>query len=228
MSRLLVVDDDPKITAFLRRALVLEGYEVAVAQTGADGLRSVAEAPPDLVILDIMMPGIDGIEVCRRLRAAGEGMPVLLLTARDAVPDRVKGLDAGADDYLVKPFALEELLARVRALLRRGSARAPEEAVQPALTYADLSLDPASREVRRGDRSIELTAKEFELLHLFLTYPRQVLSKDLLMDRIWGHDWSGESNVLEVYVGYLRQKLEAAGEPRLIQTVRGVGYVMKE
>ncbi|HLO03768.1 MAG TPA: response regulator transcription factor [Symbiobacteriaceae bacterium] len=228
MSRILVVDDDPKITAFLRRALVLEGYEVAVAQTGADGLRSVAEAPPDLVILDIMMPGIDGIEVCRRFRTAGEGMPVLLLTARDAVADRVKGLDAGADDYLVKPFALEELLARVRALLRRGGGRAPEEAVQPALTYADLLLDPASREVRRGARLIELTAKEFELLHLFLTYPRQVLSKDLLMDRIWGHDWSGESNVLEVYVGYLRQKLEAAGEPRLIQTVRGVGYVMKE
>lgn len=228
MSRILVVDDDPKITAFLRRALVLEGYEVAVAQTGADGLRSVAEAPPDLVILDIMMPGIDGMEVCRRLRAAGEGMPVLLLTARDAVSDRVKGLDAGADDYLVKPFALEELLARVRALLRRGGARAPEEAVQPALTYAALYLDPASREVRRGDRLIELTAKEFELLHLFMSYPRQVLSKDLLMDRIWGHDWSGESNVLEVYVGYLRQKLEAAGEPRLIHTVRGVGYVMKE
>jgi two-component system response regulator MprA len=225
LARILVVDDDPKITAFLRRALVLEGYEVAVAQTGADGLRSVAESPPDLIILDIMMPGVDGIEVCRRLRAAGEGMPVLLLTARDAVPDRVKGLDAGADDYLVKPFALEELLARVRALLRRGGSRAPEEAVQSALTYADLTLDPATREVRRGDRLIELTVKEFELLHLFMQYPRQVLSKDLLMDRVWGHDWSGESNVVEVYVMYLRQKL---GEPRLIQTVRGVGYVLKE
>lgn len=226
MSHILVIDDDPKIIAFLRRALVLEGYEVAVAQTGADGLRSVAERPPDLVILDIMMPGVDGIEVCRRLRAAGEGMPVLLLTARDAVADRVKGLDAGADDYLVKPFALEELLARVRALLRRGAARAPEEGgAQPALTYADLRLDPATREVYRGEQLIELTAKEFDLLHLFLQYPRQVLSKDLLMDRVWGHDWSGESNVVEVYVMYLRQKL---GEPRLIQTVRGAGYALKE
>jgi two-component system response regulator MprA len=225
LDRVLVVDDDPKITAFLRRALVLEGYEVAVAQTGADGLRSVAEAPPELVILDIMMPGIDGLEVCKRLRTAGEGMPVLLLTARDAVADRVKGLDAGADDYLVKPFALEELLARVRALLRRRSAQPAEEATQPVLAYADLTLDPATREVSRGQNLIELTAKEFDLLHILLQYPRQVLSKDLLMDRVWGHDWSGESNVVEVYIMYLRQKL---GEPRLIQTVRGAGYALKE
>jgi two-component system response regulator MprA len=228
VARILVVDDDPKITAFLRRSLALEGYEVTVANGGTDGLRAVAEAVPDLIILDIMMPGIDGLEVCRRIRAAGDAVPILLLTARDAVSDRVKGLDSGADDYLVKPFALEELLARVRALLRRGARAAAVEEVPGILHYADLSLDPASREVRRGARVIELTAKEFELLQFFLQHPRQVLSRDLLMDRIWGHDWSGESNVLEVYVGYLRQKLEAGGEPRLIQTVRGVGYVLRE
>lgn len=231
-AHILVVDDDAKITAFLRRGLVLEGYEVTVANDGAQALRSVAERPPDLMILDIMMPGVDGLEVCRRIRAAGEELPILMLTARDAVTDRVKGLDTGADDYLVKPFALEELLARVRVLLRRkpAEARNPEPAPpRPGvLQYADLTLDTASREAHRAGRVIDLTAKEYELLALFMHHPRQVLTRDMLMENVWGYDYSGESNVLEVYVGYLRQKLEAGGEPRLIQTVRGVGYVLKE
>lgn len=227
-QRILVVDDDAKIASFLRRSLVLEGYEVSVANSGADGLRIIAEQPPDLMILDIMMPGVDGIEVCRRVRAAGETLPILMLTARDSTADRVRGLDTGADDYLVKPFALEELLARVRALLRRNivAQAAPERGHR--LSYADLTLDTASREAFRGGRAIELTAKEYELLALFMANPRQVLTRDMLMEKVWGYDYSGESNVLEVYVGYLRQKLEAGGEPRLIQTVRGVGYVLKE
>lgn len=227
-QRILVVDDDAKIASFLRRSLVLEGYEVSVANSGADGLRVIAEQSPDLMILDIMMPGVDGIEVCRRVRAAGETLPILMLTARDSTADRVRGLDTGADDYLVKPFALEELLARVRALLRRNAAAqaAPERGNR--LSYADLTLDTASREAFRGERPIELTAKEYELLALFMANPRQVLTRDMLMEKVWGYDYSGESNVLEVYVGYLRQKLEAGGEPRLIQTVRGVGYVLKE
>lgn len=229
-TRILVVDDDAKITSFLRRGLALEGYDVTVANSGTEALRSVAEQVPDLMILDLMMPGVDGLEVCRRVRAAGEGLPILILTARDAVTDRVKGLDTGADDYLVKPFALEELLARVRALLRRGrGARDDEDAARSTvLSFADLRLDTASREAWRGERRIELTAKEYELLTLFLSHPRQVLTRDTLMEKVWGYDYSGESNVLEVYVGYLRQKLEAGGEPRLIQTVRGVGYVLKE
>ncbi len=228
-QRILVVDDDAKITAFLRRALVLEGYEVTVANGGQEALRHIAEQVPDLMILDLMMPEIDGMEVCRRVRAAGDELPILILTARDAVSDRVKGLDMGADDYLVKPFALEELLARVRALLRRRKAASPEEEVRPGvLRYADLSLDTASREARRGNRTVELTAKEYELLALFMSHPRQVLTRDMLMENVWGYDYTGESNVLEVYVGYLRQKLEAGGKPRLIQTVRGVGYVLKE
>jgi two-component system, OmpR family, response regulator MprA len=229
-SRILVVDDDVKITSFLRRSLALEGYDVTIANSGDESLRSVAEQAPDLMILDIMMPGVDGVEVCRRVRAAGEGFPVLMLTARDAISDRVKGLDAGADDYLVKPFALEELLARVRALLRRGGQTAREEEQFPPtmLRYGDLLLDTASREARRGSRTIDLTAKEYELLALFLNHPRQVLTRDTLMEKVWGYDYTGESNVLEVYVGYLRQKLEAGGEPRVIQTVRGVGYVLKE
>jgi two-component system, OmpR family, response regulator MprA len=228
--RILVVDDDPKITSFLRRALVLEGHEVTVANSGPEALRSVAENVPSLMILDLMMPHVDGFEVCRRVRAAGEELPILILTARDTVSDRVKGLDTGADDYLVKPFAMEELLARVRALLRRRKeAREPEEALRPGvLRYADLELDTASREARRGSRLIDLTAKEYELLALFMAHPRQVLTRDSLMEHVWGYDYTGESNVLEVYVGYLRQKLEAGGEPRLIQTVRGVGYVLKE
>ena len=227
--RILVVDDDAKITSFLRRGLALEGFDVTVANSGAEGLHIVSEQPPDLLILDIMMPGIDGIEVCRRVRAAGDDVPILMLTAKDTVADRVKGLDTGADDYLVKPFALEELIARVRALLRRSARAGKEEAVRPVvLTYGDLSLDTGSREARRGDRAIELTAKEYELLLLFLAHPRQVLTRDMLMEKVWGFDYSGESNVLEVYIGYLRQKLEAGGEPRIIQTVRGVGYVLKE
>ncbi|HEY3363749.1 MAG TPA: response regulator transcription factor [Symbiobacteriaceae bacterium] len=227
--RILVVDDDPKITSFLRRGLALEGYEVTVANGGTEALRSVAEAVPDLMILDIMMPGVDGLEVCRRVRSAGEDVPVLMLTARDTVSDRVKGLDAGSDDYLVKPFALEELLARVRALLRRTrSAKDEPEVRLNLLRYADLELDTASREARRGMRLIDLTAKEFELLALFMGHPRQVLTRDTLMEKVWGYDYTGESNVLEVYVGYLRQKLESGGEARLIQTVRGVGYVLKE
>lgn len=227
-ARILVVDDDAKIASFLRRSLALEGYEVAVANSGTEGLRLFSESLPDLMILDVMMPGVDGIEVCKRIRAAGESLPILMLTARDSLSDRVLGLDTGADDYLVKPFALEELLARVRALLRRGGPGATAAEPHTALSYADLLLDTGTREVRRGNRTMELTAKEYELLVLFLANPRQVLTRDMLMDRVWGYDYSGESNVLEVYIGYLRQKLEAAGEPRLIQTVRGVGYVLKE
>ncbi|MFZ5814912.1 MAG: response regulator transcription factor [Bacillota bacterium] len=227
-NRVLVVDDDVKITSFLRRSLALEGYEVLVANSGTEALRVVADAPPDLMILDIMMPDVDGLEVCRRVRAAGEEFPILMLTAKDSILDRVKGLDQGADDYLVKPFALEELLARLRALSRRLVQAGKEEESPGLLQYADLKLDTASREAYRGSRAIELTAKEFELLALFMNHPRQVLTRDLLMEKVWGYDYSGESNVLEVYVGYLRQKLEAGGEPRLIQTVRGVGYVLKE
>lgn len=228
-TRVLVVDDDAKITSFLRRSLALEGYEVVVANSGTEALRTIAGAPPDLMVLDIMMPDLDGLEVCRRVRAAGEEFPILMLTAKDSVIDRVRGLDQGADDYLVKPFALEELLARLRALTRRGQAgRTVADPDPGVLQYADLRLDTASREAARAGRKIELTAKEFELLALFLNHPRQVLTRDTLMEKVWGYDYSGESNVLEVYVGYLRQKLEAGGEPRLIQTVRGVGYVLKE
>ncbi|MFZ5827341.1 MAG: response regulator transcription factor [Bacillota bacterium] len=228
-ARVLVVDDDAKITSFLRRSLALEGYQVLVANSGTEALRVVAEDPPELMVLDIMMPDLDGLEVCRRVRAAGEPFPILMLTAKDSILDRVKGLDQGADDYLVKPFALEELLARLRALIRRAQAAEREEEQGPqVLQYADLKLDTASREAFRGQRKIDLTAKEYELLTLFLNHPRQVLTRDTLMEKVWGYDYSGESNVLEVYVGYLRQKLEAGGEPRLIQTVRGVGYVLKE
>lgn len=225
MARILVIDDDPKIVSLVRRGLAFEGYEVEVAAGGLEGLRKAAEAPPDLVILDVMMPGVDGLEVCRRLRAAGDTVPVLMLTARDAIAARVQGLDAGADDYLVKPFALEELLARARALLRRGRPAAAAVDASPVLRYTDLELDTGTREARRDGRLFELTTKEYDLLCLFLQNPRQVLTRDFLMDRVWGHDFSGESNVLEVYVGYLRQKM---GEPRLIQTVRGAGYVLKE
>lgn len=227
-TRVLVVDDDVKITSFLRRSLALEGYQVVVANSGAEALRIVAETPPELMVLDLMMPGLDGMEVCRRIRSAGEEFPILMLTARDTISDRVRGLDQGADDYLVKPFALEELLARLRALTRRRSSPGKEEEKSDVLRYVDLTLDTATREAFRGDRSIELTAKEYELLALFLQHPRQVLTRDTLMEKIWGYDYAGESNVLEVYVGYLRQKLEAGGEPRLIQTIRGVGYALKE
>ncbi|OXS53843.1 DNA-binding response regulator [Cohnella sp. CIP 111063] len=222
--RIAVIDDDEKITALLRRSLAFEGYEVMTASDGSEGLKLIGQKPADLVILDVMMPKMDGWEVCRRLREAGIVSPILLLTAKDEVSDRVRGLDLGADDYLVKPFALEELMARVRALLRRRSDRT-EEGGQ--FRYEDLVMDVDGREIMRGERRIELTAKEFDLLHLFLQNPKRVLSRDLIMERIWGYDYSGESNVLEVYVAMLRQKLEENGEKRLIQTVRGAGYVLK-
>jgi two-component system response regulator MprA len=219
-----VIDDDEKITSLLRRSLAFEGYEVTTASNGQEGLRVLLGRHADLVILDVMMPQLDGWEVCRRLRAAGIQSPILMLTAKDDVQDRVKGLDLGADDYLIKPFALEELNARVRALLRRNPEQV-EESRQ--LRYADLLLDVDSREVIRGDKRIELTAKEFDLLHFFMQNPKRVLSRDQIMERIWGYDYSGESNVLEVYVAMLRQKLEEHGGSRLIQTVRGAGYVLK-
>jgi two-component system response regulator MprA len=218
----LVVDDDARIAAALRRALVYEGYQVEVAPDGQIALARARERTPDLAILDIMLPGIDGIEVCRRLRAEGD-VPILMLTARDGTADRVKGLDSGADDYLVKPFAYEELLARVRALLRR---RAPRQRKQ--LRYADILMDIGTHEIRRGDEVINLTAKEFELLQHFLRNPNQVLRREQLLDAVWGFDFGATSNVVDVYVGYLRQKLEADGRPRLLQTVRGVGYVLRE
>ena len=221
-ARVLVVDDDRRITALLRRALAYEGYEVELAPDGTRSLLAAQERPPDLVILDVMMPNVDSLEIYRRIHA-GSDVPILMLTARDGVPDRVTGLDAGADDYLVKPFALEELLARVRALLRRRDGPAGG-----VVSYGDLQLDLARREARRGKRTIELTTKEFELLALFLRHPRQVLTRDVIMDQVWGYEFGGDANVLEVYVGYLRNKLEDGGEARLIQTVRGAGYVLRE
>jgi two-component system response regulator MprA len=220
---ILVIEDEERIADFLRRGLIFEGYKVLLASDGPTGLSAARDQPPDLVILDWMLPGLDGLEVCRRLRAAAS-TPILMLTAKDAVPDRVAGLDAGADDYLVKPFAFDELLARVRALLRRSK---PSEAPE-ALRFVDLTLDPAAREARRGERRLDLTAKEFDLLELLMRHPRQVLTREMIYDRIWGYDFGGESNIIEVYIRYLRQKTEASGEPRLIQTVRSVGYVLRE
>lgn len=219
---ILVIEDEEKILNFLRRGLIYEGYRVETAIDGTAGLASARDNPPDLVILDWMLPGIDGLEVCRRLRAASN-VPILMLTAKDAVSDRVQGLDAGADDYLVKPFALDEVLARLRALLRRARPEAPE-----ILTFADLRLDTGTHQAFRGERPIELTAKEYELLELFLQHPRQVLTREVIYDRVWGYDFGGESNIIEVYVRYLRQKTEAEGDPRLLHTVRGVGYVLRE
>lgn len=218
-STILIVDDDEKIVSMLRRGLAFEGYEVQTASNGAEGLSKLMDKEPDIVVLDVMMPQIDGFEVCRRLREAGSKVPVLMLTAKDEVQSRVTGLDTGADDYLVKPFALEELLARVRALLRRksDSAGTPDN----RLMYEDIILDNDSREVVRDGQRLELTAKEFELLNLFMQNPRRVLSRDLIMDKIWGYDYSGESNVLEVYIAMLRQKTEEYGGKRLIQTIRG-------
>jgi len=219
---ILVIEDEERILTFLRRGLIYEGYRVETASDGASGLASARDNPPDLVILDWMLPGIDGLEVCRRLRAASS-VPILMLTAKDAVSDRVQGLDAGADDYLVKPFALDEVLARLRALLRRAKPETPE-----ILTFADLRLDTGTHQAFRGERAIELTAKEYELLELFLQHPRQVLTREVIYDRVWGYDFGGESNIIEVYVRYLRQKTEAEGEERLLHTVRGVGYVLRE
>jgi two-component system response regulator MprA len=223
-TRVLVVDDEPAVREALRRALALEGYDVELAENGAEALRKVGAADPDLVVLDVLMPEVDGLAACRRLRAEGNDVPVLMLTARAGIGDRVDGLDAGADDYLVKPFALEELLARIRALLRRGGHDRSE---QP-LHFGDVELDPATREVRRGDRHVELTRTEFNLLELFLRNPRQVLTRSLIFERVWGYDFGPTSNALDVYIGYLRRKTEAGGEPRLIQTVRGVGYALRE
>jgi two-component system response regulator MprA len=222
-AHILTVDDDPRITNLVRRVLAYEGYSVAVAASGDEALKRTLERPPDLIVLDIMLPGLDGLEVSRRLRAAGDNVPILMLTARDAVADRVKGLEMGADDYLVKPFAPEELVARIKALLRRT-----QEEQHEVLRYADVELDTGTRIAHRGAREIELSPTEYELLMLFLRRPRQVLTRDIILDRVWGLDFEGSSNVLEVYVGYLRNKLEAQGEPRLIHTVRGVGYVFKE
>ncbi|HEY4691518.1 MAG TPA: response regulator transcription factor [Anaerolineae bacterium] len=220
---ILVIEDEERIADLLRRGLTFEGYKVLVASDGPGGLAIARDQPPDLVILDWMLPGMDGLEVCRRLRAAGS-TPILMLTAKDSVPDRVTGLDAGADDYVVKPFAFDELLARLRALRRRSK---PAEEAE-VLKFADLMLDPAAREAKRGERRLEFTAKEFDLLELFIRHPRQVLTREIIYDRIWNYDFGGESNIIEVYIRYLRQKTEADGEPRLIHTVRGVGYVLRE
>ena len=222
--RILVVDDEPSVRNAVRRALVLAGYAVTLAEDGEQALSMLAVQSPDAVVLDVLMPSVDGLEVCRRLRAAGDRTPVLMLTARDSVADRVGGLDAGADDYVVKPFALEELLARLRALMRRTSD-APSDT---ALRFADLVLDGAARRGFRGDRTIELTRTEFALLELLMSNPRIVMTRATIHERIWGYDFGPGSNALGVYVGYLRRKLEAGGEPRLIQTVRGVGYVLRD
>jgi two-component system, OmpR family, response regulator MprA len=226
--RILVVDDEPAVRASLARALRLDGYDVALASDGRGALDAVNGAAPDAVVLDVLMPELDGLEVCRRLRAAGDRTPVLMLTARDQVRDRVGGLDAGADDYLVKPFALEELSARLRALLRRADGANGDGAVRELLAYADLVLDMGGHEAHRGERRIELTRTEFLLLELLLRHPRQVLTRSVIFERVWGYDFGATSNSLEVYVGYLRRKTEAGGEPRLIHTVRGVGYVLRE
>lgn len=224
-QHILVVDDDEKITSLLRRSLAFEGYEVAIANNGLEGLKQMLMSDPDLLILDVMMPQVDGWEVCRRVREGGSAVPILMLTAKDDIQDRVKGLDLGADDYLVKPFALEELLARVRALLRRKSDKLEEASSR--LQFEDLTLDLDSREAIRSGRRVDLTAKEFDLLLLFMQNPRRVLTRDAIMDKIWGYDYSGESNVLEVYIAMLRQKTEDGVEKRLIQTVRGTGYVLR-
>ncbi|MHA0856655.1 response regulator transcription factor [Paenibacillus sp. CMAA1364] len=224
-STILLIDDDEKIISMLRRGLAFEGYDVLTAANGADGLNMLLKSEPDLVVLDVMMPKIDGFEVCRRIREGGSHIPILMLTAKDEIEHRVKGLDLGADDYLVKPFALEELLARVRALLRRKPE--PNEQGGQILSYEDIIVDLDAREVLRSGIRLELTAKEFELLYLFMQNPKRVLSRDLIMDKIWGYDYSGESNVLEVYIAMLRQKVEEHGGKRVIQTIRGAGYILR-
>ena len=224
---MLVVDDDPEIRDSLRRGLSVEGYAVSLAADGAEALDAARDRSPDLVVLDVMLPKLDGLEVCRRLRMAEESLPIVLLTARDAVPDRVAGLETGADDYLVKPFAFEELLARVRVQLRRREPAGTGANGARELRFDDLRLDTAAREARRGARRIPLTPTEYELLRLFLQHPREVLSREQIFERVWGYDFDGESKVIEVYVRYLREKLEAAAEPRLIHTIRGAGYVLR-
>jgi two-component system response regulator MprA len=224
--KILVVDDERAVRESLKRALELEGYEIELAADGQEALQRLegsGDGQPDAVILDVLMPNVDGLEVCRRLRKSGNRVPVLMLTARDEVENRVSGLDAGADDYVTKPFALEELVARIRALLRRTSADDDE-----ILRFADLELDPGTREVRRGGEQVDLTRTEFALLELFLTNPRQVLTRSIIFERVWGYDFGFASNSLDVYIGYLRRKTEVGGKPRLIQTVRGVGYALRE
>ena len=221
--KILLIEDEEKLAKFVEMELGYESYDVTVANDGLSGLMAARNAEPDLVLLDWMMPGLSGVEVCRRLRTTGFKEPIILMTAKDDIADRVAGLDAGADDYVVKPFSIEELLARVRAHLRRNQ---PQEV--DALQFQNLSLNRKTREVKRGDRDIELTAKEFDLLDYLMTYPRQVLTRDRILEEVWGYDFMGDSNIIEVYIRYLRLKLEAEGEKRLIQTVRGVGYVLKD
>lgn len=221
-ERILIIEDDEEILRVLKRVLTYEGYTVDTALTGQVGLTLAREQMPDLIVLDWMLPKMDGLEVCRRLQKLGN-QPILMLTAKDTTQDRVEGLDAGADDYVVKPFEIEELLARIRALLRRTAADRVK-----VLEFADLALDSSTRKAKRGEREIELTAKEYDLLELFMRHPEQVMTREVIFDRVWDYDFGGESNVLDVYIRYLRQKLEEEGEPRLIFTVRGVGYVMRE
>ena len=222
--RVLVVEDDQPLVRIMTKSLESNGFEVISAFDGEEGLRAAHDERPEAIVLDLQLPKLNGTDLCRRLRSEGNSVPIIMLTARSAVPDRISGLDAGADDYLVKPFALEELLARIRALLRRGGLERGEE----ALRFADVELDPATREVRRGDRLIELTRTEFNLLELFLRNPRQVLTRSIIFERVWGYDFGYASNSLDVYIGYLRRKTEAGGKPRLIQTIRGVGYALRE
>ena len=225
MAQILVVDDEPAVRRALERALRLDKYEVELAVDGEEALDRLAERPVDAVILDVMMPGVDGLEVCRRMRAAGDRTPVLMLTARDAIDDRVLGLDVGADDYLVKPFALRELQARLRALLRRTG---DEDDSAETLRFGDLVLDPVAHEVHRGERPVELSKTEFLLLELFMKHPRQVLTRSTIFENVWGYDFGPTSNALGVYIGYLRRKTEEGGEPRLLHTVRGIGYVLRD
>lgn len=225
---LVVVDDEQAVRDSLRRSLSFNGYDIAIAEDGEQALDVIEKEQPDLVILDVMMPKMDGLEVCRHLRSHGDDRPILVLTARDGVSDRVAGLDAGADDYLPKPFALEELLARVRSLLRRAAAEASGPSSQAEITFEDLKLNPDTRDVVRGNRTISLTRTEFALLQLLMTNPRRVLSRSTILEEVWGYDFPTSGNALEVYIGYLRRKTEQEGEPRLIHTVRGVGYVLRD
>ena len=226
--RILVVDDDRAVRDSLRRSLEFNGYTVELASDGAEALAVVPRTDPDIIVMDVMMPRLDGLEATRALRSASNDVPILVLTARDAVSDRVDGLDAGADDYLTKPFALDELLARVRALMRRSARQAELEADEQPLEFADLTLDPVTRDVTRGGRAISLTRTEFALLELFMQRPKRVLERSFILEEVWGFDFPTTANSLEVYVGYVRRKLEAEGEPRLLHTVRGVGYVLRE